>query len=439
MTKRLLAAALAAILTFSLAACGENSSTPTQSANLPSAGSGGDSVLGTDFQKNMHQTASTEISYLCETENGYYFQYDAFAYYIDKATKTATILCAKPDCAHNDNTCNAWIFCTGLSYSGGKLYFPNNDYVLNNGTYTNYGIRLYSVDLDGTNRSAVQSLEFTPGGDTSPYITSPIIHRGNVYFVYSGVLYGIPLGDEIENAAAIYGEEIAGSTSGSTVIDSSSIQYQLWADGDDLYFMTNVKQSGGTYKDTLFAYDTVNKEVTQVWQTPDAAEVGEWERTSVAVSQWYVMDSYLYFYLSGGDMWRTDLETGKHEKLASTSERTKYGAAVFSEQYMCLLNDAPTNAVGLGGGIPHTGGDTIYVYGLDGTFVKELSLAALSEYADEIEHCEMLFCSGDEIYFLADAGAWSDPVNGVSTRDIDLILCCVSIDSGEITQIYRWN
>lgn len=438
MKKRILTAALAVILTLSFAACGNGDN---DSVNLPTPGNSGDtSSLSTDFQKNMSQTDAFEIPYLCETEDGYYFQHDTFVYFIDKQTKAATILCAKPDCLHNDNTCNAFINSLSLSYSNNKLYFMNGDRVLENGKYNDYGWRLYSIDVDGTNRTDSQSLEFTPGGDTSPYKTTPIIHRGNVYFTYKGVVYSVPLGEEIDNATAIWGEESGGSNSAVMVVDPNALQYTLWADGDYMYFMANIKQSNGTYKDTLFAYHTEEKELKQVWQTPDASEVGEWEETGVSVSQWYVTDGYIYFYLSGNDMWRSSLETGKHEKLAQTSDKTQYGTAVFSDQYMCLMNTAPGNFVDLfGGGAVHTGGNTIYVYGLNGAFVKELSLNDLYKNNSDIELCQPVFCSGNDLYFLVDATTWNDPINGVSSPNTNLILCCVDIETGNITQVYGWN
>ena len=457
MKKRLLTAALAVILTLSLAACGNGnngdvdkstsgnkdniSSDENGNTNLPTPGNSDNaSSLSTDFQKNMSQTDAFEIPYLCETEGGYYFQYNMFVYYIDKQTKATTILCAKPDCLHEDATCNAYVNGWSLSYSNDKLYYYNGDRVLENGKYTDYGWRLYSMEIDGTNHSVSQSLEFTPSGDTTLYKTTPIIHRSNVYFSYKGVVYTVPLGEKIDKATAIWGKETTGSSGAAVIVDTNALRYTLWADGDYMYFMANVQQSNGTYKDTLFAYHTEEKEVKQIWQTPDASEVGEWEATGVSVSQWYVKDGYIYFYLSGGDMWRTSLETGKHEKLAQTSEKTRYGTAVFSDKYMCLMNTAPGNAMDLfGNGFAHTGGDTLFVYGLDGSFVKEISLNALYQNNSGIEHCQPIFCSGNDIYFLVDAKTWNDPVNGVSTANINLVLCCANIETGDITQVYGWN
>ena len=45
---------------------------------------------------------------MCETETGWYFQYNGLLYYIDKESVKTTVLCGKPDCKHADPTCNAW-------------------------------------------------------------------------------------------------------------------------------------------------------------------------------------------------------------------------------------------------------------------------------------------------------------------------------------------
>lgn len=393
-----------------------------------------------EFQKNMHQSTSKDIPYLCETENGYYFQYDAFAYYIDKKSKKATVLCAKPECNHNDNSCNAWIYCSGLSYFKGKVYFVNRDYVLKNGKYTDYGILLYSMEQDGTSHDIVQSLEFTPGGDTSQHITAPIIYKGKVYFVYSGVLYCVSLGENIVKAEKIYGEEVKSTSGAFQLMNPDAVRYTLWADQNDMYFMVNIKQTNGTYKDTLFSYDPESKELKQRWQVPDASVVGEWQTTGVSVSQWYLTNGFLYFYLSGGDFWRVDLNTGVNEKMAETSRMTKYGTAIFSDQYMCLLNDGPGDGINLiNNSKVYTGGDLIYVYGLDGTLRKEISLKELYDKNSKIEHCEMISISENDIYFLVDATTWNKPIGGISSPDVNLILCCADIETGEITEVYSWN
>ena len=90
MMKRFLTAALAISLTLSLVACGNNN----DSSKLPSASTGDTSVLGADFQKDMHQSSSEWFGQICETSEGYYFQHDLMVYYIDKETGESTALCA---------------------------------------------------------------------------------------------------------------------------------------------------------------------------------------------------------------------------------------------------------------------------------------------------------------------------------------------------------
>ena len=80
----------------------------------------------------------------------------------------------------------------------------------------------------------------------------------------------VPLGEDIQNAEKIFeektrenkqnmfdevaGEEIPESTQHTTMFDPNAIRYTLWAEGEDVYFMANIKQPDGTMKDTLFSY-----------------------------------------------------------------------------------------------------------------------------------------------------------------------------------------
>lgn len=437
------------ILVLLLSGCTEKSSKPSSGISKPAT------EYGNSFQKNMHQSTASAIPYTCEARHGYYFQYDAFAYYIDRETKSAAILCSKPECTHQDDTCNAWIFCSSLSHSNGALYYTNNDYVLKNGSYRDCGTLLYSMEPDGTKHHAIQALEVTPGANDSGYISSPIIHKGYVYFACNNALYRAPLGEDIQQAEKIFEEktrndnqnifegfleeETSENIEHTTIFDPDAIRYTLWADGEDIYFMTNIKQPDGTLKDTLFSYHSTDNETKKLWQTPDASEAGTWETTGVSVSQWYLTNGYLYFYLSGGDLWRANLDNGKNEKLAKVSRKTKYGTAIFSDQYICVVNDRLVNkdSIRISDSF-RTGGDTIFVYGLDGTFIKKLSLKTFTKKTDT-NHYEMVFCSGDDIYFLANATTWKDFVDGVSYPDTRLALCCIDIKSGEITQVYKWK
>lgn len=105
--KKLLVTLLAGAMLFSLAACGDNG---TGGGKLPPAQSGGNgSALSTDFQQHMKTADWFKLGPMCETETGWYFQYNGLLYYIDKESVKTTVLCGKPDCKHADPTCNAWV------------------------------------------------------------------------------------------------------------------------------------------------------------------------------------------------------------------------------------------------------------------------------------------------------------------------------------------
>ena len=178
MRRRTTALILALTLALTLCACRKRT-------GIPDAQDGGE-----DFQKNMAQVNQSWLDTLCATDTGYYIQYAGGSlYYVDKAKKTSTIVCGKPECRHDDDTCNAYLHATGLWFTGNKLYFTNGDLIFVNGTPVDYGERVYSLNPDGTDHQPVQKLEFTPGGDLSYILNVPIYHRGMVYFTYNGMLW----------------------------------------------------------------------------------------------------------------------------------------------------------------------------------------------------------------------------------------------------------
>ena len=286
-----------------------------------------------------------------------------------------------------------------MTYYNGKLYYSNSDGVLENGSYVNKGERLYTMNVDGTEHDAVQSLDFVPSGDTSNFVTSPIIHRGMLYFCYSGALYGVKLGADIEDATLIYGNQKADD--GSDIVDSNELYYELWADGDTVYFMAkNVMQSDGTYKDTLFSYNPQNDKAEQIWQVPDKSDVGTWDTTGVSVSQWYIANGFIYFYLSGNDIWYTELSTGKTNKLIDLE--LEAGVASFSDEYIVVMNKEVWG-VSIGGGSALTAGDTIYVYGYDGKMVTQISLDKIYNDSSDVDDCSILWVDSGKIYVQASA------------------------------------
>ncbi len=422
-TKKLLAALLAALLTLSPAGCGKDNA-----LNIPANQTGSE-----DFQKNLHQ--SDKGSFL-ETDTGYYFTYGNL-YFIAKDTKTATIVCAKPDCDHTDDSiCNARIHADYLLTGGETLYYVG---YVNGSTQPKL---VHSMKNDATDRQTVQELKYNETSTSRSSKDTAIYHRGYIYYISDDILYRVKLGGEKDSAEIIWSPENAGTTQsygGMVQFNPNAIRYTLWAEGDTLYFMANIQSNDGTYKDVLFQCDLSDLSVKQIWATPGADEVGEWETTGVSVSQWYVTNGTIYFYLSGGDMWRAELATGELTKLADTHEQTKYGSAIFSDEYMALLNDMPTDSYGnfALGGIFRTNADTIYLYGLDGSFIKEISLKKLLADLSGGLEIDLLMCDSTDIYFLTTGYTYDDPNSPTHATGRAITLCRANIETGEVLKLYK--
>ncbi len=423
--KRLFSALLAVLITLSLAACNKEVG---GEVDIPADQTGSD-----DFQKNLHQT--DEVSFL-ETDAGYYFSWGSL-FYIEKETMKTTRVCAKPDCDHTDDAvCNSRIHADYLLTGGERIYYVG---------YDNDPKTVSSVKYDATERQTIQELKFRETSAAQSCYDQAIYHRGYIYYVSDDILYRVKLGGEKDSAEEIWKPENAGSAQshgGQIDFDPNGIHYSLWADGDMLYFMANVQTTGGTFKDVLFQCDLNDMSVKQAWVTPDKEDVGEWEETGASVSQWYVIDGYIYFYLAGNGLWRTELASGKNEKLAETSEKAQYGSAIFSDDYLCLLNDIPIYFYGdptpAPGGMFRSYGDAIFIYTLDGTFVKEISLKNLYDDPNAMAEMHLLCCAGNDIFFLTTGRtpAVGSGMVSATTKQGDTNLCHANIETGEVEVIY---
>lgn len=393
--KKLLATLLAGAILFSFAAC-DNSG--TGGGKLPPAGSGcNGSALSTDFQQHMKTADWFQLGPMCETETGWYFQYNGLLYYIDKESVKTTVLCGKPDCKHADPTCNAWVNTSSLNYSDGKVFFDNAD----NDNGASGLMTLFSMNTDGTSRKDVQALQQQKQHEWKP--CEAIIHRGVVYFNYAGAVYMAPLGSDMSKATKLFGE--VKNTEDGVANTGDGIYWKFSAEGDKIYFMGNITQSDRMQKDTLFCYDTQTKEVKQVWQIPDAAEVGKWETTGVSLIRtgtnprgWYIKDGSLYFYLSGNDLWRNDLNDGKNERVTAVSEKIpESGFAIFNDDNIFIINDYPDYLESVFGR-DNTKADTIFMYDYDGNLLKELSLKDLGKHLKSVSNIQMLWASEGKLF-----------------------------------------
>ena len=172
---KLLALLLTALLAFSATACQKE--TPPNTSMEFNAETDHPFYMNTLGQSQIVESPEG-FYYLQENENG-----RSFLRFIDKETLEDTIVCAKPNCLHEDQTdvsqCNAQFRLQhGIHYYKGKLYVVTAEPDPINLTYI---YKLVEISLDGTQRKTVWEIDWKTS-DSLPRIFLNIIHRGKLYF-----------------------------------------------------------------------------------------------------------------------------------------------------------------------------------------------------------------------------------------------------------------
>ncbi len=256
-----------------------------------------------------------KIVIAAETGDTVYYMgsYDRVIKYVDKATGITGPLCGKPECKHNDETCNAYTggLLRGLYTYNGRLYWMDND------PDDGEAVALFSVAPDGTDRRKVTSLSRDLYGTGSHSFTSFALGDGYLYYgvvswaVENGevnnynYVRAIPLDPE-EESFEIMRERATEFPDGITI--------QLY--GDYLYIHTS-DGDGGRF--TLRRWNVNTREFEMLIDEPNA---------STTLNMW-VTDDGVYFDRNGGDIYRYDLETGEYNKLF-TEEVGRF-AAIFMD------------------------------------------------------------------------------------------------------------
>lgn len=219
----------------------------------------------TDFNK-MLATNGNEAS-LLESEDVYYWKpYLGNLIYAEKDGSDYGPLCGRPECTHEDSSCDAHVAAYRfMALTGGKLYYFNVDLWRQ---YPDACGVICRMDLDGTNKEIVKPVpkpETLYGdGGTPQYVC---FHRGILYLFYHAnfmsdaepmqpfMVYAFPLdGDEIK---LIY-------DSGKDYHDGS-----IFPSGEFCYIQDYVWNEAGEYKDKILRWSSVTGETELLYEGED--------------------------------------------------------------------------------------------------------------------------------------------------------------------------
>lgn len=119
-----------------------------------------------------------------ETPEGYYYQNDNLIYFCQRGGDAFYPLCSKPNCAHNDENCNAWCG-VAFGYYNGALYA-----VLSDATLGQYD--LVRMNPDGTDHTVVTHFAPRQGGGYQF-----CFHQGKLY-IYASADLSLPLEEQTD-------------------------------------------------------------------------------------------------------------------------------------------------------------------------------------------------------------------------------------------------
>ena len=173
--KKLVALILSLAMLLMLTACGEDALEMAEIIKVNSTQSCDTYVPGEDYQQNWNTWGSNEAKLFTMSEQGCYF-YSFYGsrllYFFDYSSGSTVPLCNLPNCAHNSESCNAYLdfVPSYLQYYDGNLYAVCHD-------GEDSDVTLYRISADGIKIGCVGTIFRLTGAES----VVCLIHRGYAY------------------------------------------------------------------------------------------------------------------------------------------------------------------------------------------------------------------------------------------------------------------
>lgn len=300
------------VFTFVLGGCSGNTTTPMDSSSNATY-----YKFETDCQLNVANPPFEH--YVAKGTEGYFLQNDGYFYFADAETKSATILCNKPNCLHNSvyfNTdCNAHTGYQGdITYNEGYIYYLGEslENIIGSDSVQMAGSALMRLATDGSGtREEVYSNQY----DTNVWT----VHRGYFYNAYREYR----LEDELENInrsrLVVEKVPLSGKAEPEILFDSvdflqdSSFMYLAVFD-NYLYYSYQYYNENDELIYMLMCYDLVNNTEKEV-KVPE----GDTNPYEFGISYVYPLGDKLIFK-AGREIYRCDLSAENPEKVMTLEE-----------------------------------------------------------------------------------------------------------------------
>lgn len=294
------------VMMIAFAFCGCSPNTPTASIDVSNATYYN---FETDCQFNI--TNPPFEHYAAKGTEGYFLLNDGYLYFADISIDSATVLCSKPNCLHNEvylnSDCNAYVGAVGsITYNEGCIYYIDSNAKADDGS------SLVRVAADGSGtREDVYSKEYNTDKWT--------VHRGCLYNAYREY----HLEDKLENInrSRLVVEKVPLSGKGESEILFDSVDFlqdssftYLAVFDEFLYYSYQYYTDNEELVEKLVCNDLENhteKEVT----IPD----GDTNPYEFGINYIYPLGDKLVFK-AGYEIYRCDLNAENIEKVMTLED-----------------------------------------------------------------------------------------------------------------------
>ena len=224
-----------------------------------------DEAQSTD--KDVQNKFNFLASEMCETSDAVYgLSEKNFVVFFDKASKTSGILCGRPECMHDDSSCNASVdaLAQGLTVYANKLYWIGQEHYQNKVSE----LYLWCMNLDGTNLQKLKKLDKELWSVVKGN-TFVEIHRENIYV--AGIIGVVNQGQPSETVM-VYAESVEDETAEPVIVfekkfsNEPTPNVRIMPIGDQVYIMLSYSNGDGTCGLELYVWNSKTSELTTLYE-----------------------------------------------------------------------------------------------------------------------------------------------------------------------------
>lgn len=284
-------------------------------------------------------------------DGGNYYFLDQQILYVMGQELFPVPLCSKPECEHEDDSCNAWLDTASIYASGGRLYYIEQT--------DNNKLSLISLSLTASDKKYIKSL-----WDSKEAYSDPISYAYRL--VGNHLIMEITTTTVEETKTGIYLttlDETGKITQLCQAQNDGTDRLMLWKCTSDWAFLIGKNTEKG-YE--LYAVNLNTEEQYLVM-----------EDYNTDIVDLYISEEDIYWFDLKKGFFRLNIESMDREMVRSVNSEYEFGGGIYDDHYMYLINDtAYSDEKGL---IPEEK-QGLYIYDRNGGQLNFLSTSGVEGY-----------------------------------------------------------